>query len=137
MNKKLEMKIVKKCPLLYRDYGGDPKKTCMAFGIAVGDGWYKIIHDLSIKLEWWIRTWKMKAKAAQVKEKFGLLRFYMKDGCAEMNDLIQEAEALSAKTCEECGKPGKKTVNDMGWIQTLCPKCKGKAGKRLAKIMKA
>ncbi len=60
-------------------------------------------------------------KAAQVKEKFGGLRFYMTCGSDEIFDLISEAEALSYKTCEECGKPGEE--RDTGWIHTHCDNC--------------
>jgi len=60
-------------------------------------------------------------KAAQVKEKFGGLRFYMTCGTDEIYDLISEAETLSCKTCEECGKPGEERAT--GWIHTLCNDC--------------
>ena len=56
----------------------------------------------------------------QVKEKFGTLRFYM-DG---YNDKISAyesfAEAMSARTCEDCGSPGKTRYE--GWYRTLCDK---------------
>jgi uncharacterized protein with ParB-like and HNH nuclease domain len=45
--------------------------------------------------------------AVQVKEKFGLLNFYMSRAAEEMRSLIGEAEGKSASTCEECGQPGK------------------------------
>ena len=60
-------------------------------------------------------------KASQVKEKFGGLRFYMTCGTDEIFNLIDEAEELSYKTCEECGKPGEE--KDTGWIRTLCDYC--------------
>lgn len=51
MKKELEHKIVEAHPLLYRDRYADPRSTCMCWGLSVGDGWYKIIWDLSQKLE--------------------------------------------------------------------------------------
>jgi len=60
-------------------------------------------------------------RAAQVKEKFGGLRYYMTCGSDQIYDLISEAEALSYKTCEECGNPGEE--RDTGWIKTLCTEC--------------
>ena len=60
-------------------------------------------------------------KAAQVKEKFGGLRFYMTVGIDKIFNLVEEAEALSYKTCEECGKPGEERGG--GWIHTLCNNC--------------
>lgn len=61
--------------------------------------------------------------AAQVKEKFGTLRFYMTTYDDEIENLICKAEVKSGKTCERCGKPGK--LRDSGWWVTLCDACKG------------
>ena len=58
--------------------------------------------------------------AAQVKEKFGTLRFYVDGGDEATRGMIQMAEAMTAVTCEECGAPG--TTGGRGWIRTLCPK---------------
>lgn len=60
-------------------------------------------------------------RAAQVKEKFGGLRFYMTSGDDEIYQAISEAETLSHYTCEECGNHGKK--RDLAWIRTLCDNC--------------
>lgn len=63
-------------------------------------------------------------RAAQVKEKYGTLRFYMTSSNEEINNYIQEAEKLSLITCEICGKEGK---SQGGWRDTLCKECnKGK-----------
>ena len=63
----------------------------------------------------------MYPKAFQVKEKFGGLKFYMTTYSDEIRNLIDKTQALSLKTCEECGKPGEKT--NTGWIRTLCKNC--------------
>lgn len=60
-------------------------------------------------------------RAAQVKEKFGTLRFYMTHQTEEMSDIIRTAEMKSAKTCEECGKPGK--LKGHGWYSLRCSSC--------------
>ena len=60
-------------------------------------------------------------KAAQVKEKFGGLRFYMTIHSDEIYSLVEEAEGLSWKTCEECGEPGE--TRSGGWIHTYCDSC--------------
>lgn len=56
--------------------------------------------------------------AAQVKEKFGGLRFYVDGGDDEIYAMISFAEAMSYRMCEECGSPG--TTGGRGWIRTLC-----------------
>ena len=119
MKKELEQKLIEKYPNLYKNHGGDPRQTCMAWGIAVGDGWYDIIDKLSEKLE------SYGIVAEQVKEKFGGLRFYI-GGCSkeifdEVYGHIREAEKLASQTCEVCGKPGKSRGG--GWIKTLCDEC--------------
>jgi hypothetical protein len=60
-------------------------------------------------------------RASQVKEKYGILRMYLTTGTDEMFDLIDEAEELSSKTCEICGKKGK--LYSDGWCVTRCKKC--------------
>lgn len=58
---------------------------------------------------------------AQVKEKFGSLRFYIGSSSDAVFDRISEAEKDSAKTCELCGKPGK--IIGKGWLMARCEEC--------------
>lgn len=51
------------------------------------------------------------------------LRFYMTSSNDLMDKYINEAENISARTCEKCGEPG--TLNNYGWISCLCDKCRG------------
>lgn len=60
--------------------------------------------------------------AAQCKEKFGTLRFYMKKYNSELQEIISGAEQRSAYLCENCGK--KAELGQTGlWIHTLCDVC--------------
>jgi hypothetical protein len=122
MKKELELKLVEKYPNLYKEYGGSIHETCMGWGMTCGDGWFDLIDKLSEKLE------PMGIVAAQVKEKFGGLRFYINpsdsDTIIKAQKLIQEAESKSFKICERCGKPGK--TGGRGWIRTLCDECRNK-----------
>lgn len=56
--------------------------------------------------------------ADQVKEKFGGLRFYHHGGDEFCDGVLQMADAMSFRICEDCGAPGK--VGGRGWIRTLC-----------------
>lgn len=56
--------------------------------------------------------------AHQVKEKFGGLRFYYSGGDDTIDNLATFAEALSERTCDVCGAPGKQSGG--GWIVTRC-----------------
>jgi len=128
--------LVKKHPLLYADVGKPPTQSLMCFGIACGDGWFKLIYDLSDELERLIKKWR-KANpketywpcAFQVKEKFGGLRFYMTFGSEEIFSAINAAERKSFRICERCGKTGRPR-NVRGWITTLCDKCSDAGEKR-------
>ncbi len=55
---------------------------------------------------------------AQVKEKFGGLRFYVYGGTEEHRHFIRFAEAMSYRTCEQCGAPGE--TRNTGYMKTLC-----------------
>lgn len=61
---------------------------------------------------------------AQVKEKFGTLRFYC-GGSETIHKYINLAERLSSVTCEDCGEQGT-TAESHGWISTLCDACGNK-----------
>ncbi len=108
-------------PSLYRNYGGDMRRTCMVWGFECGDGWFNLLVWLSKCLD------PLGIVAAQVKEKFGTLRFYVEGVPSEfadhVYDLIDKAEAKSAKTCEKCGQPGK--LRGIAWVTTLCEECVG------------
>lgn len=128
--------LVKKHPLLYADMNKPPTQSLMCFGIACGDGWFKLINDLSDDLERLIKKWRKanpKEKywpcACQVKEKFGGLRFYMTFGSEEIFSAINAAERKSFCICERCGKTGRPR-NVRGWITTLCDKCRDAGEKR-------
>lgn len=98
----------------------------LAIPSRVSDGWLPLLEDLVSKLKQ--RGWT--GEVAQIKEKFGGLRFYAnpsiktgntKEEIEEFQRLIYEAEDKSFKICEFCGQPGKRT-SALGWIKVLCPK---------------
>jgi len=61
---------------------------------------------------------KSSFKVAQIKEKFGGLRFNTDGGPKSIDKLIDVAEKESFHICETCGKPG--LLRKGGWIRTLC-----------------
>jgi len=76
MNKKLELKLVEKYPVIFTEYGGDIRKTCMGWGLTCGSGWFNLIDKLCEDITKLIGDKDIKVIAVQVKEKFGGLRFY-------------------------------------------------------------
>jgi hypothetical protein len=59
---------------------------------------------------------------AQVKEKFGGLRFYVDGGTEKHWAYIRFAEAMSYSICEECGAT-RNVSQTVGWIRTICVPC--------------
>lgn len=130
--------LYEKYPDLFKDVGGDPRSTCMAFGIECNIGWYDIIssvcwrifqHEKNIRERIDIRNKHQKpndqsdldyvpVKFDQIKEKYGGLRIYYSGGDEYVQGVVSMAEEMSYKICEVCGNPGK--PNKGGWISTLC-----------------
>lgn len=112
MSPDLEEKLIKSFPLLYKNLTH----------FECGDGWFKIIWDLSEKLEALIGGMGGEdCFASQVKEKYASLRFYMESPSSEMKPLIAEAEKKSSETCEECGAYGR--LRKLSWVMCLCDAC--------------
>ncbi len=134
MKKSLDEALFRDFPLLYRDREKDFSQTNMCWGFP-GDGWEPIIRKLSTDIEAIIKAMPTKRRqlyrAAQVKEKFGALRFYMTTTTSLIESLIADAEELSRITCEHCGAPGE--LVGKHWVKTLCPPCHTKDLARLKK----
>lgn len=158
MDKHLENQLVARYPEVFRDVGGDPAQTCMADGLAVGNGWFNLIDVLCANFVARLRQEQAYLQrlaenlgrpvrhghpeliddhviaeqrqrmeqalaevpvAAQVKEKFGGLRFYVDNATPAHDQLIRFAEMMASRTCEDCGAPGQ--AYPFGWVRTLCP----------------
>ena len=137
MNPELENRLIEKYPGIFTRTNEYGERVVVGYGIEVGDGWYNIIDCLCASIQNHITHHRSKkhltptefeeqvqTKAAQVKEKFGGLRFYVDNSDEYVMGAIQMAEAMSVRTCEKCGSPGKPIQG--GWMKTLCTPCKEK-----------
>lgn len=118
-------------------------------GIYIGEGWYKIINQLSdvihthVKWNNQNREYRLGdsrftedqipefleyPRVRQIKEKFGGLRFYCDGGDDYIDGAIVMAEMWAANTCEKCGEVGTRRAG--GWIRTLCDKHEDEYQKR-------
>jgi hypothetical protein len=112
--------------------------------LGVGDGWYNLIdilcglisnrvENLRSMLNYALekdtgKAAELEEKLAvaieelpvivQVKEKFGGLRFYVQKATSEHYAYIEFAEAMSYRTCEDCGDRG--SSRQGGWIKVRC-----------------
>jgi hypothetical protein len=120
MREELEKSLYEKYPLIFRQKDLPSNRTNMCWGICCNDGWFNIINALCATLQH--QTDQLggpQIEAAQIKEKFGGLRFYTDGGNASTDLAISLAETLSLLTCEICGAPGQLHKRG-GWVQTLC-----------------
>lgn len=130
MREDLDRELCKLAPMLFANRNGSMRETCMCWGFECGDGWFPILERAAKKLEAIIVQMKQDRpeatdlpRCSQIKEKLGTLCFYMSSSTAEMDAITDEAEALSAVTCELCGSPGLLTTSGY-WLSTRCPDCK-------------
>jgi hypothetical protein len=93
-------------------------------GIDCDAGWFNILNllcqNIQSHIDWTIKQGKPvdQVVVAQVKEKFGTLRFYYNGGDQYIQGLVSMAEDISAVTCEKCGSVG--MLRHGGWVKTLC-----------------
>lgn len=62
-------------------------------------------------------------RIAQIKEKYGGLRWYDANTTSEIQDIISKYEDISYHTCINCGKEAK--YMSKGWISPYCEECVG------------
>lgn len=130
MKEEWQLKLVERHPMILKNFGGDPRMTCMAFGVETDSGWYNLLDECMQKLQYFCDLCskdgrEVQVVADQIKEKFGTLSFYVSVYGANdvenkiVDDIISEAERKSSSTCEITGKDGAICAKG-GWYKTLC-----------------
>lgn len=115
-------------PLLFADIltGTKNVSPLTESGIECRPGWRKVVESLCASLEAEIaglpEDLRKHHRAIQIKQKFGVLRVYMSNMAPRMIGMIHTAEEESAKTCEECGRPGS-IDKKKSWRRALCKAC--------------
>lgn len=89
----------------------------------IGDGWEDLLRRACRRIRAAVRADGGSFCAAQIKEKYGGLRFYWQgslsaDAVARVEEAIALAEARSATTCDVCGEEGR--LRDDLWLVTRC-----------------
>jgi len=111
MNEKNTEYLLTTYPNLYED----------VHNFACGDGWFKIIEELSAEIYNEVQRAECSCLVTDVKEKYGTLRYYADTPSAKIEKLIDKAESESAKICELCGAPG--VIRGSVWFSTYCDDC--------------
>ena len=126
--------LVADCPLFLMNEDENAPTPYGQRGFEVGDGWFDLIASTSKAIETILEAQAPEDRAgircAQVKEKFGVLRWYV-DGLDldvggphwhdNIERLIAQAESDSRKICEKCGQPGR--IRGRNWLVTRCDAC--------------
>ena len=115
MSPENDKKLMEKFPKLFvpRGHWGPAYPEC-------GDGWFDILNTLCTCINHHASKKGLTVYIAQIKEKFGGLRFYVDGADETVHMLISFAEGISFSTCEVCGDKGKERRE--GWIKVLCDK---------------
>ena len=122
MSPENERLLAQKYVDIFTDIYKSPKESNMAFGIECGDGWFNLLDTLCEEITAYLKGKKTPPViATQIKEKYGTLRFYYIGGDDYIDTLVEAAEKLSEKICEECGKSGE--IYDKGWVYCRCESC--------------
>lgn len=121
MSPELQKTLFDRYPHLFerRHLGMD--ESPMHWGITCGDGWYRLIDEMSLELETEGEMLGEDIQYDQVKEKLGILTVYLTEYNPYARTIIRKYQDASSQTCEKCGKPG--NLRPGRWIQTLCDGC--------------
>ncbi|UJB64643.1 hypothetical protein YS110_07730 [Acidovorax sp. YS12] len=107
MTPELDTLLCQRHPQLFRHRDADPQTHPMGWGLRCGDGWFDLIDTLCERLQQETEHGDApQAVTMQVKQKWGRLRFAVEPATERQQAMIDLAEALSARLCEQCGKPG-------------------------------
>ena len=99
------------------------KEPFELFGVECDKGWYDIIKPLFDYIEEYNKkNPDNEIEVLQVKEKFGMLCYYISHGDKVLYDMIDKAEKESWKTCEHCGSK-ENVIHTDRWIWTVCKNC--------------
>jgi hypothetical protein len=120
----LTEKLYSDFPRLFRGRHKPAQESSMCWGFECGDGWYQLLHGLSIQLSNYLAEHPdSNLEAIQVKSKFGRLCFHLSDYDAVVEEMINAARERAAATCEITGRPGQlcrgKSRRDP--LMVLCP----------------
>jgi len=132
-----QKKLFDEFPVLFRQRNTDGTKNRpywpIETGIACGDGWFEIVHDICSKLQKLNELEQLAepCKVFQIKEKFGTMCFYTHHASEIQRDVIRAGEMRTCSTCEDCGSNSGRLRKSKMWLHTLCPEHAKEAGYKL------
>jgi hypothetical protein len=107
MNDALTRALYDEFPELYAGRAKSAAVSSMCRGIQCGDGWFDLLHQLSMQLSAYARDHSdFHLEAVEVKGKAGNLRFELAYGNEWTEACIAAAHNRARETCELTGKRG-------------------------------
>ncbi len=107
MDADLQKQLYDRYPLIFQERGLPMADTGMCWGIATGNGWYRLIDGLCAQLQRETdQDGAPQIIATQVKEKLGSLRFYTRNANERQSAMIDLTREISRRMCDVCGGPG-------------------------------
>lgn len=96
--------------------------------VECSEGWKELIDEVSSKIETINNKYSPSSyiRAAQIKQKFGGLRYYVdiedidEQDVKYVYDVIAEAESKSFTICEVCGQHASTAKDRRYYVETLC-----------------
>lgn len=112
MNNELTEKLYAEFPYLYRGLAKPAEQSSMCWGFECGDGWFSLIHNLSLELtDYHERHPTLDLEVVQVKSKFGSFRYDVVGGDEITAKLIDDARERAKFVCELTGTEGRLCVS--------------------------
>lgn len=124
MSPELDDLLCTRHPKIFADRYRDLDRSSMGSGFEVGDSWHRLIDALCESLQFSTdHAGEPQVIAAQVKEKFGGLRFRAFGLSERQRGMIYVAEHLSQRICPDCGEFFHRTSSEQRPIE--CGRCRG------------
>lgn len=134
MDKKLQQRLFRKYPVLFRDRNKSSSETRMCEGICCGDGWYNLIDEACEQLSLIQKKLGITTVFVQIKEKLAGLRLHAisdleltskqeKTIYKIIRTILDHTMSRSYYVCEKCGGYRKKYKELNGWYYAMCDDC--------------
>lgn len=121
MSPELEQDLYDRYPPIFVGRHAPPCESGMGWECMVGDGWHTLLDELCRKLQReTVQRGAPQVVALQVKEKFGRLRFRVREASMRQWVWIRRAEWVSMHTCDVCGLPGSIIHGPEGAARARC-----------------
>ena len=103
MDSQLENKLYERFPDLYREKTAPLESSKMAWGVQCGDGWYKLIYELSTNIAKIATEGEYSPAISQIsRHEDGTLYVDVRNVTPPIADIVTTARETSRLTCESC-----------------------------------